>query len=78
MRENLVHYEPTEEQWAKFEDINNQSDEQQERICFQYQDCSICPCAIHQYLLSTTKNTCVQGMTREQFEVAMDNADCDF
>lgn len=78
MNENLTHYEPTEEQYAKFERINNKTEEQQDDYCYFYDDCSICPCAIHQHLYSTVKHTCVQGMTKKQFEIAMDNADCDF
>lgn len=78
MNENLTHREPTQYQYEKFDRIKAKTEEQQEEDCIYYNDCSICPYAIHQELYSTTKHTCVQGMTRRQFEVAMNNADCDF
>lgn len=76
--ENLDHYKPSDEEYEKFKQINSMTDEQWEHECVKINDCSICHMAIHQYLISTTKNTCVYGMTREQFETAMDNADCSF
>ena len=78
MKENLQHYIPTEQQYLKFKRINNKTEEKQDKECLFYNDCSICPYAIHQHLYSTTKHTCVQGMTKKQFEIAMDNADCEF
>ena len=78
MKENLRHYKPTKQQYLKFEKINNKTEEEQDIDCLFYNDCSICPYAIHQYLYSTTKHTCVQGMTKKKFEIAMDNADCEF
>jgi hypothetical protein len=78
MSENLIHYKPTKEQYAKFDRINSKTDEEQDKECLYFNDCSICPFAIHQYLYSTTKHTCVQGMSKRQFEIAMDNADCEF
>ena len=78
MEENLTFREPTEAQYAKFERINAKTEKEQDEDCIYFNDFSICPYAIHQELYSTTKHTCVQGMTRRQFEVAMNNADCDF
>lgn len=77
-RENLTHYEPDEKDWEKFRRINSLSEEEQDKKCLFYNDCSICPMAIHQTLLSTTKHTCVQGMSEKQFKTAMDNADVTF
>ena len=76
--ENLNYYTPTEGQYQKFERINAKSDKEQDEDCLYFNDCSICPYAIHQDLYSTTKHTCVQGMSKEQFERAMNNADCYF
>ena len=78
MRENLEHFLPSENQYDKFYRINNDTDRAHELDCYYYNDCSICPRAIHQYLFATEKHTCVRGMTIKQFEIAMDNADCDF
>ena len=76
--ENSLHYEPDERDLEKFRKINSFSEEEQDKQCLRYNDCSICPLAIHQVLLSTTKHTCVQGMTEKQFRIAMDNADVSF
>lgn len=77
--ENLDHFEPTEYQYRKFEEINKLSDEEWEERCVMlYDDCSICPMAIHQYLITTDKHTCVYGITKEKFEALLDNADCSF
>lgn len=76
--ENLCHFSPTTSQYEKFNEIQNMSEEKWEHICCLTNDCSICDMAIHHFLLSTTKHTCVKGMTKEQFEIALDNADCDF
>ena len=78
MRENLDHYTPTDYQYSKFKQINSDADREHEAECYYYNDCSICPRAIHQYLFITEKHTCVRGMTLSQFETAMDNADCTF
>ena len=78
MRENLEHYKPTKAQYDKFDRINRKTETEQDEDCIRFDDCSICPYAIHQHLYTTTKHTCVQGMSKKQFESAMDNADCDF
>ena len=77
-RENLQHFTPTKEQYEKFEKINDLSDDAWERRCVRCNDCSACDMAIHQYLYTTTKHTCVYGMTKKEFEAHMDNADVDF
>ena len=76
--ENLRHFEPSEEEYRKFEQINAMSEEQWERRCVYCDDCSICDMAIHQQLYSTTKHTCVYGMSKKEFETHMDNADVYF
>lgn len=76
--ENLIHYEPSPEQWQKYKRISAMSEEEQDKRCIEINDCSICNMAIHQHLISCAKHTCVQGMTEKQFASAMDNADCDF
>lgn len=78
MNENLIHRKPTEVQYMKFEHISAKTEDEKDSDCRYYNDCSICPYAIHQELYSTIKHTCVQDMTRRQFEIAMDNADCYF
>ena len=76
--ENLCHYTPDTRQYEKLEEINHMPYEEWEQKCCSINDCSICDMAIHQFLLSTTKHTCVRDMTKEQLEIALDNADCDF
>lgn len=78
MRENLEHFAPSEEQYKKFEEINSLSEERWEVRCVWCNDCALCYMAIHQTLLSTTTHTCVYGMSKKEFEMHMDNADCDF
>ena len=77
-QENLTFYEPTEQQLAKFNEINALSDSTWERRCVDYNNCSICPMAIHQYLLSRTKHTCTHGLSEMEFRLIMSSADCDF
>lgn len=76
--ENFNFYEPDENQLHKFNVINAKSEEDWERACVSCNDCSICRMAIHQHLITTTKHTCVYGMTEEQFRKAMMDADCSF
>lgn len=76
--EDLEHWEVDEGDLEKFRKINALSDEEQERRCAFYDDCSICPMAIHKILLSTTKHICVQGMTEEKFRIEMDSISASF
>lgn len=76
--ENLNFYEPDEWQLHKFRVINSKSEEEHDRICVSYDDCSICPMAIHQHLITTTKHTCVYGMSEKDFRTRMSDADCSF
>lgn len=78
MQENLTFYEPTEEQLVKFRRINELHRTRFEFLCVCCDDCSICDMAIHQHLLSTTKNTCTYGMTEEKFCIIMSDADCEY
>ena len=77
-QENLTFYEPTAEQLSKFAEINAMPHEDWEKRCIYYDDCSICPIAIHQYLLSTTKHRCTYGMSEMEFQLIMSCADCDY
>lgn len=76
--ENLEFHKPTEAQWGKFRRINSKTKEQQDDDCYYFDDCRICPYAIHQFLLSTTTHICVQGMSEERFKIAMSSADINF
>lgn len=76
--ENLIFHKPTEAQWDKFHRINRKSKEQQEDECYYYDDCRICPMAIHQCLFSTERHICVIGMSEKEFEIAMSSADISF
>lgn len=76
--EDLEHYEPDETQLNKFNKINALSDEKWEEECHFYNDCSICPMAIHHFLLSTTKHTCVYGISEEKFKAEMNASDVIF
>ena len=66
--ENLIFHKPTEAQWDKFRRINRKY----------YDDCRICPMAIHQFLFSTERHICVLGMSEKEFEIAMSSADISF
>lgn len=76
--ENLNFYEPDEHQLHKFRVINSRSAEDHDLSCVHYDDCSICPMAIHQHLLTVTRHTCVYGMSESEFLVRMQDADCNF
>ena len=74
--ENLTFYEPDDAQLAKFRRINALSDEDWELRCIPYNDCSICPMAIHQWLLSTETHHCTYGISEKEFKILMSSADC--
>ena len=76
--ENLTYYEPTEEQLAKFHYLNSMSEVEFGSRCEYWNDCSICPIAIHQWLISTEKHTCTYGITEEKFRILMADADCEY
>lgn len=76
--ENLTYYEPTEAQLTKFHQTNEMPEWVWEMICMDYNDCSTCPVAIHQWLLSTEKHTCTRGITEEKFRALMSSADCEY
>lgn len=75
-QENLIFYEPTEAQLQKFRDINASPNWPEQ--CVYYDDCTVCPMAIHQYLLSTTKHICTYGISEEKFRLLMSDADCEY
>ena len=77
-RENLNMHEPTSFQMIKYYEINSMPEEMHEAKCVYYDNCSICPMAIHQFLLSTTKHHCVYGMSEDKFLSVMSDADCAF
>lgn len=76
--ENLTFYEPTEEQLAKFRQINAMSERHKTLQCVYYDDCSICPFAIHKWLLSTEAHHCTCGISEEEFRTLMSDADCEY
>jgi len=76
--ENLTFYEPSACQLSKFHHINSWSEEDWELRCISYDDCSICPIAIHQWLLSTVAHHCTYGMNEEKFRLIMMDADCEY
>lgn len=78
LTEDLNHFEPSEEDFRKFERINAMPDEQWERECVAYNDCSICTMAIHTALFSTTKHTCTYGISKERFIALMDDVDASY
>ena len=77
-QENLIFYEPTAAQLDKFNRINALSEKDWELRCVSCDDCSICNMAIHQYLLSRTKNICTYGLSEMEFRLLMTSADCDY
>lgn len=77
-QENLKFHEPDEHQLEKFNEVNAMTDSVWERRCAYYNDCSICPMAIHQYLLSTTKHRCTRGLSEMEFRLFMTSADCEY
>lgn len=78
MSENFYFYEPTKAQIEKFRRINETPEWIHNAICTNCNDCSECNAAIHQWLISTTKNTCTYGMTEEKFRLIMADADCEY
>lgn len=44
-----------------------QSEEQKDRICHEYNDCSVCPLAVHKPLFSTAKHICARDFTKEEY-----------
>lgn len=76
MKENFTFYEPNEQQLHKFHQINARNEEEHYQRCLYYDDCSICPMAIHQQLYTTTRHTCTYGMSEKEFRKCMTDADC--
>lgn len=66
---------PTEQQLAKFAEINAMSDPAFDRRCASYNNCALCPMAIHQ---SVTKSRCTYGMSEMEFQLLMSSAECDY
>jgi hypothetical protein len=77
-QENLTYHEPEWYHLEKFYDINAMPSETWEQHCVHYNDCSICPMAIHQHLLSTTKHHCTRGLSEMEFRIIMSSADCEY
>lgn len=78
MYENLILYEPTETQLAKFHRINETPEWIHNTICANCNDCSECNAAIHKRFLSTTKHICTYGITEDKFRILMADADCEY
>lgn len=67
--------QPTEQQLAKFAEINAMSETTFNRRCASYNNCALCPIAIH---LSATKNRCTYGLSEMEFMLLMSTAECDY
>ena len=78
MSENLTYYEPTEAQLTKFRHIKEAPEWLLNAACVGCNDCSICPMAIHKWLISTEKHICTRGVTEEKFRILMSDADCEY
>lgn len=76
--ENLIFFEPDEMQLKWFHYLNAMDDDKFEEYCLSYDDCKVCPCAIHRQNISTTSNICTRGMSEKQFRTYMCDADCYF
>lgn len=46
-----------------------------ENICIKYNDCKICPLALHKDLLSTIKTICSQNLSKEKIEYLIEYED---
>lgn len=66
---------PTEQQLSKFIEVNALSEETFNRRCASYNNCAICPMAIH---LSFTKSRCTYGLSEMEFQLLMMSSDCDY
>ena len=78
INENLIFYEPTEEQLAKFHRINETPEWIHNIACTNCNNCAECRAAIHQYLLSTTIHHCTYDITEDKFRILMSSADCEY
>lgn len=67
--------EPTAEQITKFYETNSMDEPVFNRRCASYNNCALCPMAIHQ---SVTKNHCTYGMSEMEFRLLMSSADCEY
>lgn len=76
--ENLIYYEPTEAQIAKFRRINETPEWMHSIACTNCNNCAECHAAIHQHLLSTTTHRCTYGISEERFRILMSSADCEY
>lgn len=55
-----------------YNEINQLSEEDFLKKCRWYNDCSICRLALHKDLLSTTKHTCIYGMSLNRYLVEIE------
>ena len=68
-------YEPTAQQLQKFNEINALSESTFERRCAVYNNCVLCPFALH---MGLTKHRCTYGLSEMEFRLLMSSADCDY
>ena len=65
----------TEQQLIKFNEVNAMPEAAFNRRCASYNNCALCPMAIH---LSATQNRCTYGMSEMEFRLILSSADCDY
>ena len=72
---NQTFYEPTEQQLQKFKEINALSEATFDRRCASYNNCTICPMALH---IGMGHNRCTYGMSEMEFQLLMLHNDCNY
>ena len=59
----------------KFNEINAMQESVFERRCASYNNCSMCPIALH---IEPSSHRCTYGMSEMEFRLLMSSADCDY
>ena len=61
--------------WNKFNEINAMSEDVFDSRCAEYNNCSICPMALH---VGISHNRCTYGMSAMEFQLITMYNDCDY
>ena len=59
----------------KFKEINELSEEVFDRRCAEYNNCSMCPMALH---IGMAHNRCTYGMSEMEFQLILLHNACDY
>ena len=64
-----------EQYLQKFNEVNDLAEEVFERRCLEYNNCAICPMALH---VGLSHNRCTYGMSEMEFQLIVSHNDCDY